>query len=196
MAAILSEATNTICEGELLQVGDRFRIIGEPRYLEIIEKKTAVLYAVSCQIGGVLGGLSPAKCRCLRQFGMDLGRAFQIVDDCLDYVGEERVAGKSLGSDLRQGKITLPLIHLLEGVGDAERATLRDLLAAPLSPEQQAWMRARVIDEGAADAALERAAGYVQSARNRLAETFDAKVPSPIWERLDLLAEYILRRRR
>ncbi|MGQ9588953.1 MAG: polyprenyl synthetase family protein [Planctomycetota bacterium] len=196
MAALLSDATHTICEGELLQMGERFRAIDEARYFEIIEKKTATLYAAACEIGGRLAGFDARKCRRLREFGRELGKAFQIVDDCLDYLGDERVVGKSLGSDLRQGKVTLPLIILLGAVEDGEKGRLARLLSAPLSAEDADRIRSRVVEEGAAEESLARAAEFAKKARKLLASAFDGNGGAgSVREKLELVAEYVVRRK-
>ena len=97
MAAVLSRATNTICEGELLQIGCRRQPdISEETYFEIIRKKTAILHSVACEPGGVFGGLDSEQGAELGAIGLKLGMAFQVIDDCLDYAGEESVVGKSL----------------------------------------------------------------------------------------------------
>lgn len=193
MAELLSDVTHTICEGELLQMGERFRVIDEGRYLEIIEKKTAALYAAACEVGGRLAGFDGFHCRRLHEFGLELGKAFQIVDDCLDYLGDERTAGKTLGADLRQGKITLPLILFFKKLGQRERNDLAALLSMPLSQEQLAQIRTRVIENGAAEASLARAAEFARKAREVLISSFDG-ASGGIREKLELISEYVVRR--
>jgi octaprenyl-diphosphate synthase len=191
MAAILSAMTNTICAGELLQIANRFRPdIGEEVYLEIIGKKTAVLYAEACSLGGVLSGAAEAECRRLHGFGMALGMAFQIIDDCLDYSGDETVAGKSLGTDLHQGKVTLPLIYLLRKPGPGGSPGLVEALRGPLPPGTERRIALQVRDGGAIEEARARARGFIESARSHL-----AGIPAPLRESLDGMAEYALRRR-
>ena len=198
MARILSDTTHTICEGELLQTSSRFRPgMGESTYFEIIRKKTAVLHAVSCQLGGVLGDLDSEQCRSFYEFGLDLGMAFQIVDDCLDYTGTEGQVGKSLGSDLHQGKVTLPLIYLMELLSEDEGRWLTDTLTSPLSERDEHRIHRLVEQHGVAREALSRADSFLQSARARLAEIV-VTTPSAkqARESLELAADYILRRRR
>jgi octaprenyl-diphosphate synthase len=190
MAAILSATAHTICEGELLQIGNRFRPdIGEPVYFEIIRKKTAILHAVACYLGGLLSGLGGGEASRLHQFGMDLGMAFQIIDDCLDYSGNEAVVGKSLGSDLHQGKVTLPLIYLLGGLSRERAARLLSTLREPLSRPSEERIAWQVREQGALRAALDRARAFVQSARSHL-----AGIHPPLRRSLELVAEYVLRR--
>jgi octaprenyl-diphosphate synthase len=197
MAGLLSDTTHAICEGELLQIATRFQEIDETTYFQIISKKTAVLYGVSCEIGGILGGLDADRCRRFRDFGMELGTAFQIVDDCLDYKGTEAVAGKSLGTDLRQGKVTLPLIVLMESMSEAERKWLRETLAKPLSSEAEAGIRQLVEDRGVVQEACARAEAFIQSAKGILLEVSNCDPRlSAVRDSLDLVADYIVRRQR
>ena len=198
MARILSDTTHTICEGELLQIGNRYRPdIGEATYFEIIRKKTAVLYAVSCELGGVLGGLDVGRCKRLHSFGMNLGMAFQIVDDCLDYAGKESVTGKSLGTDLHQGKVTLPLIYLMECLTESESWWLRDVLQKPLTREAEARINALVESHGVVQDAFARAEAFVQGGKAILAEVTNGETSlAPIRESLELVSDYVVRRQR
>ena len=196
MARAFSDTTNTICEGELLQIGSRFRPdIGEERYLEIIRKKTGILYAAAARLGGVLGGADPELAGKLHDFGMELGTAFQIVDDCLDYDGEEGLTGKSLGTDLRQGKVTLPLIYLREALPEGEREWLDGALRGPIAGEPETRVQRLVAEHGVLGEAFARAQGFVESAKAILAEVLGGN-GGPVGESLDLVADYVLRRRR
>ncbi|MBI4604355.1 MAG: polyprenyl synthetase family protein [Planctomycetes bacterium] len=198
MAGILSDTTHTICEGELLQIGSRFRPdLDEATYFEIIRKKTAILYAVSCEIGGTLGGLEPDRCERLHDFGLELGMAFQIADDCLDYAGQEALVGKSLGTDLHQGKLTLPLIYLLESVSEAEARWLRGVLSAPLDPVAEARIVDLVRRHGVVPEAFARAEAFVQAGKAVLIETLNGDPgAAAVRESLDMIADYMVRRQR
>jgi octaprenyl-diphosphate synthase len=119
----LSEATTMMTEGEILQL-NRVADPGITReeYLRIISAKTGALISAACRIGGILGKLSRAKEDALARFGMKTGVAFQMVDDILDYMADEKGLGKRLGKDLHEGKITLPLIYLLSvASGDEQK---------------------------------------------------------------------------
>ena len=124
--AILADATNVIAEGEVLQLmhaGDT--ALDEHAYLDVIERKTAKLFEAAARLGAVLGGADAAREDAFGRYGMHLGTAFQIMDDVLDYSGETEMIGKSLGDDLAEGKMTLPLIRAL-AVGNADEiATIR-----------------------------------------------------------------------
>jgi octaprenyl-diphosphate synthase len=112
---ILSDATNVIAEGEVMQLmnsGDPE--VDEQRYLDVIRRKTAKLFEAATRLGAVLGNASPAAEDSLAHYGMHLGTAFQLIDDVLDYTGDQAAIGKNLGDDLAEGKPTLPLIRALQ----------------------------------------------------------------------------------
>jgi len=127
---ILSDATNVIAEGEVLQLMNAGNPdISEQTYLDVIRRKTAKLFEAAAQLGAVLGRAEPVVEDALARYGMHLGTAFQLVDDVLDYSGEFDAIGKNLGDDLAEGKPTLPLIRAL-AVGSPSEATLiRNALA-------------------------------------------------------------------
>ncbi len=111
----VASATKTVCSGEILQTHRRRQFaLTRQEYLRIVEMKTAELFALSCDLGSWLGGASEDQRAHLRKFGMDLGTAYQVFDDCVDIFGSEANAGKSLGTDLASGKLTLPLLIVLE----------------------------------------------------------------------------------
>jgi octaprenyl-diphosphate synthase len=116
-------------EGEILQLvkmGDPD--ITEDEYLDIISAKTASLISAACRIGAILGSLPPKMETALSQFGMKAGTAFQMADDILDYMADEGELGKRLGKDLREGKITLPLIYLLKTATDSEKEDVGSII--------------------------------------------------------------------
>lgn len=112
---VLSGATTIIAEGEVLQLICTSDLdLTLERYVEVIKAKTAILLSAACEAGAILGQAGPQQKAALTEFGMDLGIAFQLMDDTLDYVASEEQFGKSIGHDLEEGKITLPLIHTLQ----------------------------------------------------------------------------------
>ncbi len=120
---VLSDATNVIAEGEVLQLMNCHDAdVDELRYLQVIRYKTAKLFEAAAQIGALLGGATPEVERALADYGMHLGTAFQLVDDVLDYSGQEADTGKHLGDDLAEGKPTLPLIYVMQH-GTLEQAS-------------------------------------------------------------------------
>ena len=123
---ILADATNQIAEGEVLQLLHvRNPDTDEAAYLRVIERKTAVLFAAATQLGALLSGADAAACDALHDYGLNLGYAFQIADDVLDYASDAETLGKNLGDDLAEGKATLPLIHALLRSDEATRDRLR-----------------------------------------------------------------------
>src|SRR3954462_6686496 len=121
----VAAATNTVCAGEILQTQREKNFeLKRDEYLKVIQMKTGELFALSCDLGAYLSGASPAQRQNLQRYGLEIGTAYQVYDDCLDVFGSEVAAGKSLGTDLAQGKLTLPLIWLTERAGDRERGRL------------------------------------------------------------------------
>jgi octaprenyl-diphosphate synthase len=123
---VLADATNTIAEGEVLQLMNcRDPDVDEARYLEVIRRKTAKLFEAAARLGAVLSGVPAAMEEGLAEYGMRLGTAFQLIDDVLDYSGDATAIGKSLGDDLAEGKPTLPLIRAMASGSAAQAATVR-----------------------------------------------------------------------
>jgi len=189
---LLADVTSRMVEGELIE----FSVNGRPDqtedvYLEIIDKKTAGLFAASCRIGGLLAGISPLLGDRLEEFGTALGLSFQIIDDLLDFKGEEKTLGKPVLSDFREGRFTLPLLHALRTAGAKDRTRLLDLIAhrksradAPL--QVQKFVRAA----GSLDHAVERAGGFTRKAKDILAEF----PPSEHRTSLERIADLVLQR--
>ncbi len=123
---VLSEATNVIVEGEVLQLMNCHDAdVSEERYLQVIRYKTAKLFEAASQIGAILGKASPQVEQALAEYGMRLGTAFQLIDDVLDYSGAEAETGKHLGDDLAEGKPTLPLIYVMQNGTPAQADCVR-----------------------------------------------------------------------
>jgi octaprenyl-diphosphate synthase len=191
---LLCDVTLRMIEGELYQLTKNGDVaITEEEHFEIIRRKTAYLFGGCAEIGGLLGDVSAEQREALREYGFNLGIAFQLVDDVLDLTGDERVVGKPVASDLREGKVTLPIIYLLErskdGVGDMVREIVRD---RAMSPEQWQRLSDALSDCGAIGYAIRKAEGFAEQARRPL-QVF----PSSL-ERDALLAlpDYILSRDR
>ena len=166
---LIGRATNIVCEGEMSQIGERGNLdLTEEQYLDIIEAKTAELCAVSCYLGAHFAGAPQAVADALDGFGRALGIAFQIADDLLDVVGDEDLTGKSLGSDLQQQKLTLPMIHLLAQASPTDAAVIRELLMNP-GASARAELRSRLESHRSIDYARTRATEFVVAARQHLA---------------------------
>jgi octaprenyl-diphosphate synthase len=125
----VAQATNTVCSGEILQTQQRRNLqFSRDDYFRVLEMKTAELFALSCELAAVLSGATPIQRAALRRFGLAFGTAYQIWDDCVDLFGSEAAAGKSLGTDLAKGKLTLPILLLLERASAPDRARLETLV--------------------------------------------------------------------
>ncbi len=129
--SILSDATNTIAEGEVLQLANVGNCgISEAEYLEVIRCKTALLFQAAAHTSAVLSSGDPRAIVALREYGLHFGLAYQLVDDWLDYAGDTQAMGKNVGDDLAEGKMTLPLIYALANAAPGDGRTIRDAIAA------------------------------------------------------------------
>ena len=165
----IAAAASEVCSGEILQTQRRFDLqLSVPDYYKIIEMKTGALFAVACEMSAVLNHAPTPAVSSLRTFGMRLGTAYQIYDDCLDIAGQEETAGKTLGSDLRKGKLTLPILHLLQHSPAEERQRLFEtiLRGAPGDLERLVQL---AVDAGALSAAISAANQMLAEARQDLA---------------------------
>lgn len=130
--ALISKATNGIAEGEVQQLTLlQNTSTSEADYLEVIYRKTALLFEVSAESGAVLGGASASEAAAYREYGRHLGLAFQLMDDWLDYEGSAQDLGKNTGDDLAEGKVTLPIILALQAAGASDRRILEQAITEP-----------------------------------------------------------------
>lgn len=128
--AKFTEATRGMVDGEFVQMRNARKFNqSEEDYFSVVMRKTALLIGAACEIGGMYGGADPAQQQALNTYGVSLGCAFQIVDDLLDYLGDQQKTGKVVGNDLVEGKMTLPLILLMQRAEPAEKKWLLDLLS-------------------------------------------------------------------
>ena len=128
---MLAQASNLVCEGEIKQNAWQSDFsINEAAYLQMVSEKTGELCAAGCGIGAAISGADEATVESFKAFGRDLGVAFQIVDDVLDLVGDESTVGKTLGTDLQNRKVTLPVIHALKSLEGDQRDALLAMLGA------------------------------------------------------------------
>jgi octaprenyl-diphosphate synthase len=128
----VAKATNTVCSGEILQTNQRHDYtLTRPDYIKALEMKTGELFALSCELGASLAGAGPAERAAMRTYGLALGIAYQLYDDCLDLFGTEATVGKSLGTDLYTGKLTLPVLIILEKGTDSDRELLQNCVESP-----------------------------------------------------------------
>lgn len=125
----IAHAAAEVCSGEIIQTQRRFDLkLSVPDYFKIIEMKTAALFGVATELGAFINGAEPGVITALKTFGIRLGSAYQIFDDCVDLAGDEAEVGKSLGSDLRKGKLTLPILHLLQQSRPDERQRISQVI--------------------------------------------------------------------
>lgn len=131
----IADASVEVCSGEIVQTQRRFDLkLSLPDYFKIIEMKTAALFSAACELSGLLNGSSPEIVSALRIFGLKLGTAYQIYDDVVDLVGTEEAAGKTLGTDLRKGKFTLPILMLLQQAESPVSRRVKELILSEGEP--------------------------------------------------------------
>lgn len=189
---VLADATTRIAEGEVLQLICTSDVeITEERYVEVVVCKTAELLAAACQAGAIIGNATPQQEAALSAFGMDIGIAFQLMDDTLDYVADEKEFGKSIGHDLEEGKITLPLIQTLRLCSDEEREMVAEIIEKDeLGPEDFDHVLELVNRFGGIEYTVNRAKEHIASAKAHLGIFAD----SPVRKALFRLADYVVTR--
>ena len=161
-------AVNTVCTGEILQTQQRRNFAAAHRdYFRVIEMKTAELFGLSCDLAALLGGATARQREALRAFGMAFGTAYQVYDDCVDLFGTEVLAGKSLGTDLAQGKLTWPVLLAWERAGAADRARLEKLIEH-WRPENLSGVNGLLARYGTFEPTQEVAGRYLEQARRAL----------------------------
>jgi octaprenyl-diphosphate synthase len=189
---ILSKASSVIAEGEVLQLTRAHDLrLDQDTYLQIIRAKTAELFAAAAEAGAVAAGAAPAHAAALRDYGMNLGLAFQLADDVLDYGGAAETLGKNAGDDFREGKATLPLLLAIARSGPRE-AAFWERAVGRLEQTDADFRRAReiIIGTGALQSTLDRAADYAEAAKASL-----AGVPAGDWRAaLETLADFAVSR--
>jgi len=187
---ILADTTNRIAEGEVLQLLNVHNPdIDEAAYLQVIERKTAVLFAAATRLGALLAGVSADQEEALADYGLQLGFAFQIADDVLDYVSDAGTLGKNIGDDLAEGKATLPLIHAIERAPAAQAASLRRAIETG-GLDSLDNIIAAIRDTGAIERTRERAQQYGDAAK----EALSTLPRSDARDALLILADYALNR--
>jgi len=189
----LSEATTRMTEGEILQLAKTADSdITEEEYLSIISAKTAALISAACRIGAILGSLSENKENALAHFGMKTGIAFQMADDILDYMADEGELGKRLGKDLKEGKITLPLIYLLKTADEKEKEEIRGIIKNVFKKSGLKKILKLFRKYTTIELSLKKAQDLIAEAKSELSVFPD----SPAREALFAIADYTLQRRK
>jgi octaprenyl-diphosphate synthase len=191
---MLCDVTLRMIEGEIYQLTKNGVVdLAEAEHFEIIHRKTAYLFGGCAEIGGMLGEVNAEKRQALSEYGFNLGVMFQLVDDLLDFTGEAEALGKPIGGDLREGKITLPIIHLLHHGGAEADALVRGIVQSrDVTPEQWARLKALLAEHRSIDYAYGRAVEFGEAAKRQL-RLFP---PTPEREALTGLADYVLSRDR
>lgn len=194
IARMLCDVTLRMIEGEIYQLTKNGVVdLAEAEHFDIIHRKTAFLFGGCAEIGGMLGDADAERCKALREYGFNLGVLFQLVDDLLDFTGEADALGKPIGGDLREGKMTLSVIHLLQHGGPEADALVRGIVQSrTVTPEQWARLRALMAEHRSIEYAYGRAVEFGEAAKRSLL-VFPR---TPEREALSSLADFVLSRDR
>jgi octaprenyl-diphosphate synthase len=188
----LSDATTQMAEGEVLQLISTCDVdLDEERYIEVVRNKTAVLLSAASRCGALLGACPAEQEEALSAYGMDLGIAFQFMDDALDYVADQDAFGKECGHDLLEGKVTLPLIHTLKRCNAEEREKISEIIEQETLPEEDLQYIVGLIHSyDGIEYTRDRAKLLIESAKGHLALFEDC----PAKEAMIRLADYVVSR--
>ncbi len=190
---ILTDVTRKMIEGELIQLGLNGSMeVTEEQHLDISMRKTAFLFSACAQIGGILAGVDSQRCEFLRLYGLNIGIAFQMVDDVLDFSSDESTLGKPVVKDLKEGKLTLPLIYLLQAEPECRELVRTVLRENGFGSVRQEAILDLVRRHRTLDRVLEKAQQYARKARTQLDE-FPA---GPARDALRAIPDYIVGRDR
>lgn len=189
---ILSNASAIIAQGEVLQLATTNDVATDmPAYLNVIESKTAALFSASCEVGAVLSDQDEAIIAAMRDYGMRLGTAFQVIDDALDYAADQEKLGKEIGDDFREGKMTAPVIFALESATQEERAFWARTIGDKDQKDDDFDQAMTYIDKhNALDKTINLAKKYAQQARDDLAQLPETEYKHLLSE----LTDYIITR--
>ncbi len=190
---ILAHTTAQMSEGEIHQLLTKGNLdLDEAQYMDVIKRKTACLIQAACQVGALLADAPKDQEQALAEYGYNLGVAFQVVDDLLDYTADEKVLGKATGSDLREGKLTLPLIYALNRATSDDRNRMETIIGAPdLTKADFDSILGLARQYGGIEYTKKLARKHIEQAKKCL-DVFDASKPRIL---LEDLAEYVLARK-
>ena len=190
---VISKTTTNMSEGEILQLlKTSDPETTEDEYLEIVKNKTAILMSSACRIGAILGRVSKERKDALAGFGLNIGMAFQLTDDCLGYTSNNKELGKAVGNDLKEGKITMPLIHLLKNSSPDEKEELLKLIGTSSIEDTRLMYVMNLINRyKSVEYAMIKARNYLNDAKICL----DVFEPSAERSALLGLADYVFERR-
>ena len=193
VTAAFLETAGTVCDGEIEELAEKNNLnLKEEQYLDIIDKKTASLISCAIECGGILAGLGPEKTGALKRYGRSFGAAFQIVDDCLDFTGQEHEFGKTLGADCEAGVLTLPLIRLIGLVDEPTKSEVFKIFKLGLGSGRFETLKNLLLEYGTIEMALGKARELTEEARLELS-IFSG---SPVKTSLERLLDYVLERNR
>jgi len=177
MLKLMSDVTNALAEGEVLQLSRTFHLkMNEAECLEVIERKTAILFKAATEVGAHVAGQSEQAIQDMAEYGMCLGVAFQLMDDALDYMAEAEEAGKPVGHDLEEGKITLPLIYAMGGDEELVQRVESVAERGCYEGDDREWVRERVARQDGYEYAMKRARSYANRAKNLLPTHVDPEM--------------------
>jgi octaprenyl-diphosphate synthase len=188
---VLISLTQMMVEGELLQLERLHQIdISEADYMELVDRKTASLFSACARLGAIAAGADEANENQLADFAWNLGMAFQLVDDILDFTSTEKILGKPSGNDLREGKVTLPLIYALQNTSPADRQIVETILSDG-SYENVPFMQVvKILEQHKAiPRAYERARGFTQKAHSLIASFPESPAQGALRDIVDLVTE-------
>lgn len=192
--AAMSDATKSLAEGEVLQLVNTLNLaITEETYMDTIYRKTGALIEACCRLGAILGGASRDKEEALARYGRNIGIAFQLVDDALDFVGDERGWGKPIGADLEEGRVTLPLIRALAVADESEVNDIR--FAMESDDGREAKLNAVIMTLKKYDTisySMEQARWRVEEAKTAISSCFE---PSSHLDAMRAIADYVVDRK-
>ncbi len=189
---VLSDATTDMAQGMVFELEKTKDIeTTEEEYVRVIIDKTAVLISATCQVGGILAGAEEAKERALKEFGMNMGIAFQLMDDSMDYVSNEEDFGKTIGTDLQEGKVTLPVIKALRECNNTEKESIKRLLGSNKAGGNDLIKALEIINKyDGIEYTTQKAKDYISLAKKSLSLFED----SPVKETLLDMANYVIER--
>ncbi len=187
------QTAKLVCDGEIHEVKEKDNVsLTEEEYFEIIAKKTAALLACAVESGGILAGATPEEAEALKRFGHYFGLAFQIVDDCLDFTGEEKDFGKTLGADCAAGVLTLPLIRLTQLVDERRKSEIFKIFKSEMGTHKFQTLLGMIREYDTLNYSMERAKSFCEKAQLELTIFPD----SPAKKSLHSLVDYVLERNR
>ena len=191
--SLFLRTAGAVCDGEIHELREKNNFnLKEEEYFEIIRKKTASLIACSIEAGGILAGLEVEKVEALKRFGLAFGMAFQIIDDGLDFTGQEHEFGKTLGADCEAGVLTLPLIRLIQLVDESTKSEVFKIFKSDFDTGRLGTLKNLLGEYGALEHALDRAREFTGQARLELSVFPDSAVKRSLHSLLD----YVLERNR